>query len=89
MSQKIIALNVWKDIYRRSVHKKVHLKYFILWEIQKRKISDKKIYYLTTILILFTIRIYLFYIFQNTTYLLTRLFAYTSYVYIYLCILTP
>jgi hypothetical protein len=58
-------------------------KYFILYEIQKRQISNKKIYYFTTILLLFTIRNLSFYIPQNITYFLMGLFSSCKYLRIY------
>jgi hypothetical protein len=46
---------------------------YILGNTKKKQISDKKIYYFTTTLLLFTIRNLSFYIFQNTMYFLTGL----------------
>jgi hypothetical protein len=56
--------------------------------MQKWQVSDKKIYYFTTTLLLFTIRNFSFYISQNTTYFLTVLFFAYTLVNIYLYILT-
>jgi hypothetical protein len=75
MSHKFMALNKWKCIYSLYFGK-----------YKKRKIPKKKMYFLTTILTLFTFRNLSSYIFQNTTYFLTGLFTYTSSVYIFLCI---
>jgi hypothetical protein len=81
MSQKYIGLNIWKGIYRRSVHKKVPFKYTLYFRKYKK---DKFLTKRCTIL-LFTIRnlsfLYLpkYKIFFNGTFLHTLLL----YIFIY------
>jgi hypothetical protein len=74
-----MALNIWKDIYIRSIRKKVPFKNTLYFEKYKK---DKFLTNRYTILILFTIRnLPKHNVFFNVTF-----FAYTSSVCIYLCI---
>jgi hypothetical protein len=84
MSQKIMALNIWKDIYMRSVRKKVPLKNTLYFGKYKK---DKFLTKRYTILILFTIRnlsfLYLlkYNMFFNETFLHTLLLYISIYVF--------
>jgi hypothetical protein len=62
-------------IQEEHPEKKIQLKNTLYFRKYKRQIFDKIIYYFTTTLLLFTIRNLSFYILQNTTYFLTRLFC--------------
>jgi hypothetical protein len=82
ISLKIMALNIQKDIYGRSIREKVPLKILYILGYTKKTKFWQKIYYFTTTSLLFTIRNLSFLYLSKYNVFLTGLFSHTLLLYI-------